>query len=151
MAAASSFAIVAAAASAAASLYGGIQANQQAKAQASIYNQQAERERQQAKADEEEFRNQQQRAMARRRAVMGASGVDLSTGSPLLASEDFASETELQALKIRNGGEVRGTRLQQQAALTAAKGRSDMTSGFIRGGSLLFSAGEKAAEAKWFG
>lgn len=113
----------------------------QAKTEANILREQAERERQQAAADSAEFRDQQARVLAQRRAVMGGSGVDLSTGSPLLAAEDFAGEAELQALKIRNGGEVRSTRLQQQAALTRMEGNAAATAsimgGFSRGASLL--------------
>lgn len=114
---------------------------QQANTQAAFLQQQAERENQQAEADSHEFRDQQERALAQRRAVLGGSGVDTSTGSPLLAAEDFAGEAELQALKIRNGGEVRSTRLQQQAALTRMEGNAAATAsimgGFSRGASLL--------------
>lgn len=147
MAAASSFAIAAAALAAAGTVYSGVQANKQAKTQAAIQRQQAERERLQAEADSEQFRDAQQRTLAKRRAILGASGVEATTGSPLLASEDFAGEAELEALKIRNGGEVRATRLEQQAMLTAAKGRSDMTGSFFRAGSLLAEgAGKKWGE-----
>lgn len=113
----------------------------QAKTEANILREQAERERQQAAADSQEFKDQQARVLAQRRAVMGGSGVDLSTGSPLLAAEDFAGEVELQALKIRNGGDVRSTRLEQQAGLTIMKGNAaaqqTMFSGLTRSASLL--------------
>jgi hypothetical protein len=122
----------------------GMAANNQAKTQASIYAQQAERARLEAAGNEQEFRDQQQRTMAARRAVMGGSGVDPSSGSTLLASEDFAGEVELAALKIRNGGEVNATRLEQSGMLARAKGASDMQAGLFRGGSLLLSGGAKA-------
>lgn len=120
-------------------------ANAQAKYQATIQRQQAERERQIAAAQEEDFRRRQSRLMSARRAAAGASGIDPSTGSPLLASEDFAAETELQALRIRSGGEARGTRLEQQAALTRAGGRARQTAGFIGAGTSLLQGGSRTA------
>lgn len=144
MAAATTIAIAAAAVAAAGTVYSGMQANQQAKAQANILNQQAERERQQAAADSAEFRDAQARAMATRRAILGGAGVRLDTGSPLLAAEDFAGDVELQALKIRNGGEVRATRLEQSATLMRARGNAEQTGSYFRGGSLLLSGGSKS-------
>ena len=137
-------AVAALAVAAAGTVYSGMQANQQAKTQAAIMRQQAERERLQAEADEQEFRDQQQREMARRRAILGGAGIEAGTGSALLASEDFAGEAELQALKIRNGGDVRATRLQQQASLVRAKGRADQTGSLFRAGSLMIKAGDLA-------
>lgn len=113
----------------------------QAKTEANILRDQAERERQQAAADSQQFKDQQARVLAQRRAILGGSGVDLSSGSPLLAAEDFAGEVELEALKIRNGGDVRSSRLEQQAQLTIARGNAaaqqSMFSGFTRSASLL--------------
>jgi hypothetical protein len=134
----------AAAVAAAGTIYAGMQANQQAKTQANILNQQADRERQQAAENEAEFRDQQARAEATRRAILGGSGVRLDTGSPLLASEDFAGDVELQALKIRNGGDVTATRLQQSAALTRAQGSALQTGSYFRAGSLLIAGGGKS-------
>lgn len=70
--------------------------------------------------------------------------VDPSSGSPLLVSEDFAGEAELQALRIRTGGEVTATRAEQQATLQRFQGRAAQRSGFIRGGALLISGAGKA-------
>lgn len=120
-------------------------ANARSKYQSTVQRQQADRERQIAAAQEEDFRRRQSRLMAARRAAGGASGLDTSTGSPLLASEDFAAETELQALRIRSGGETRATRLEQQAALTRAGGRNAQTAGFIGAGSSLLSGAGRSA------
>ncbi len=116
----------------------------QSKLQAGILEQQAARERDQAAADEEDFRVRQSRAMASRRAALGASGADPSSGSPLLVSEDFAGEVELSALRIRSGGEVRATRAEQQAVLQRFQGRQAARSSLFRTGSLLVSGGGKA-------
>lgn len=136
----------AAGAAALVSAYGAIQQGQaaqdQANYQATIQQQQADRERQIAAANEQDYRRQQSRLMASRRAILGGAGVDAGEGSTLLVSEDMASESELQALRIRNGGEVSATRLTQQAALTRMSGENAKTGGYSRAGaSLLQGAG----------
>ena len=118
-------------------------AQQQANLQAQILQQQADRDRLDAAAKEEDFRKRQSRVLAQRRAALGAAGIEPAAGSPLLVSEDFAGEVELQALRIRSGGELRATRLEQQAQLTRFKGRQARTAGFIRGGALLVSGAGK--------
>ena len=136
--------IIAAVVAAAAAVDQGIQAKKTADAQAKVQRQQAERERLDAANAESDFRRQQSRLLAARRAALGGSGVESGVGSPLLVSEDFASETELQALRIRSGGELRGTRLEQQSELTRFAGKNARTQGFLRGGSLLASGGGQA-------
>ena len=112
--------------------------------QAGISQQKADSERNQSAADERDFRANQSRVLAARRAALGGSGTRQDVGSNLLVAEDFASEAELQALRIRGGGEIRATRAEQQAKLTRFKGSQAQTSGFLRGGSLLISGGAKS-------
>ena len=135
-------------ASTAFSVVGAIQQGQAASAQgrlqAGILQQQATRDRQEAAAREADFRVSQSRLLAQRRAGLGASGVDPAAGSPLLVSEDFAGEIELSALRIREGGEVRATRAEQQATLQRFQGRAARRAGFVRGGALLLSGAGKA-------
>ena len=131
--------IAGAAVSAVGTIQQGQAAKQQGKLQAQVLTQQATSERAQAAGREEDFRRTQSRVAAARRAALGGSGVDPSTGSPLLVSEDFAGEVELQAQRIRAGGEVRGTRLEQQANLQRLAGSQAQTAGFLRSGSLLLS------------
>lgn len=133
-------AIIGAAISAIGAIQQGQAAQQQADFQADVQVQQAIRERQIAREQEDDFRRNQSRLQARRRAVLGGSGVQSSTGSPLFASEDFAAETELQALRIRAGGRTRASRLEQQATLTAASGRNARTASFFKAGGSLLSA-----------
>lgn len=141
-------AIAAAVLGAASSVQQGQAAKKQAKFTAATMQQQAERERQIAASNERDFRRQQSRQMAIRRATLGASGVDSSAGSPLLATEDFAAETELQALKIKAGGETNATRLEQSAQLQRMKGKAASTGGYLRAGSLLVGG---AADSGAFG
>jgi hypothetical protein len=131
--------IGAAALGAVSSIKAGQAANKQAKFEAGIQQQQAARERQVAAGTESDFRRRQSRLQAQRRAALGASGVRSGTGSPLLAAGDFAAEVELAALRIREGGEIRSTRLEQQAELTRRAGRNVRTRGFFRAGSSLLS------------
>ena len=140
MAIASSTALlIAAGLSAVGSISQGQAASSQAKFQAAVGEQQATRTRQIAVGDEEDFRRKQSRLLAERRAALGKSGTEIGTGTSLLAAEDFAAETELQALRIRSGGETQATRLQQQAELTRRKGRSQQLTGYLRGGASLLS------------
>ena len=146
MAAFSTFATVATVASA---VIGGVSAIQQgqaqnaaARTQAQIFQQQATREQQDAANREDDYRRAASRDLATRRALLGASGVEAGVGSPLIVSEDMAGEAELQALRIRSGGQASATRLEQQAALTRAAGRNEQTGGYFRAGaSLLKGAG----------
>ncbi len=117
-------------------------ASSEAKFRASVSQQQAAREREVAAAEERDFRRRQSQAFAQGIADLGGSGIDIQTGTPLLTSEDFAAETELQALRIRSGGETRALRAEQEAQLLRRAGRAAKRRGFLRAGaSLLTGAG----------
>jgi hypothetical protein len=121
-------------------------ASKQAKFQSTVMQQQAERERQIAEAKEADYRRDQNRLMAERRAASGATGVEMGTGSPLLATEDFARESELNALRIRNGGEVNAGRLEQQAALYRTAGKNAKTGSYFRAGASLLTGVSSGAD-----
>lgn len=131
--------LTAAALSAAGSISQGRAGKKQAQFEAGIGEQQAGREREIAIAEEGDFRKRQSAVLAERRAAMGGSGVQTGTGTPLLAFEDFATEVELQARRIRAGGETRATRLEQEASLRRVAGRNAQTQGYFRAGSSLLS------------
>ncbi len=134
-----------AAISAAGAISSGIAARNQAKGQAEIARQQAERERQVAGQRETDFRDNQRRAAAAVRAAGGARGIDIGSGSPLLSAIDFTKETEQQALRIREGGEIRSTRLEQQANLLLDAGKAKQTAGFFQAGTSLLGGGIRSA------
>lgn len=138
------FAIAAAVVSAIGVIQQGQASKKAANFQASVQLQQAAREREIAAANEQDFRRGQSRLMAQRRATLGGSGVQIGTGSPLIGSEDFTSETELGALRIRAGGETQATRLEQQASLTRFEGKQAQTASFFRAGSSLLNGFSKA-------
>lgn len=113
--------------------------------QARVLQQQAEQERRIVASSERDFRRDQSRLMAQRRAALGGSGVEGASGSPLLVSEDFAAETELQAQRIRQGGEITANRLRDRAALVRAEGDSARSAGVLSAtGSLLSGIGRSA-------
>ena len=147
-AAASAIAPFAQAAGAGVSAIGAVQSGragqQQAQFQANVLRQQAERDRLEADQRSEDFARRTSMLEASRRALLGGSGVDPSEGSPLLTSEDFAAEAELNRLRILAGGDVVSNRLQQQADLTKFSGRQAKQEGFSRGGALLLSGVGKA-------
>jgi hypothetical protein len=139
MAVTSGLALAASILSAASSIKQGQEAKKQGRAQAEIYAEQATRERELAALSERDFRKRQSAALGEFRAASGTSGTESGTGSSLLVAEDFAAETELQALRIRKGGQINATRLEQQAGLTRRAGRSAQIQGFARGGASLLS------------
>lgn len=114
---------------------------QQMEYQATVQQQQANYERQVAASNEQDYRRKSDRLMASRRAIMGASGVEAGEGSPLLVSQDLTGESELQALKIRNGGAVSAGRLEQQAVLSRFSGEQAKTGSYFRAGGSLLQAG----------
>lgn len=75
------------------------------KASAKIDKLEARSIRSQAMFDEAEDRRRTAKILGKSRAIGAASGVDISSGSPLLQLLDSAREAELSALNIRHGGE----------------------------------------------
>ena len=109
----------------------------QADLQAGVLRQRAESERLRFEAAERDFRRARDFDLASLRAAGGGTGV-VPTPGPLLA---FTREAELQALRIRAGGETVSTRLQQQAQLQRFQGRAARQAGLIKGLSLFATAG----------
>ena len=116
-----------------------------------IAGQQRDRAIKTAASNEEDYRRQQSELFGSRQALLGNTGVQ-GAGSPLAVSTDFTGETELNALRLRNEGDVNANRLQQsvlnkqsQAGLFATKARNERTNTFTRAGGELFSGISKTA------
>ncbi len=123
----------------------------QAKAQSKVMKQQAEQERRRALEKERDFRRRQRRLQASVRAAGGARGIEMGTGSPLLAERDFSTETEVMADRIKRGGDLSATRLEQQASLIKQAGQAEFATGLVgAGGSLLSGAGRSAQVLRRF-
>jgi len=131
--------LIAAGVSAAGAIAQGQAAKKQSKFQSKVMEQQATRDRQVAEAQERDFRKEQSALQARKRAELGGAGVRGDTGTALIAEEDFLSEAELQAQRIRQGGEVSAMRTEQQADMTRMAGSAAQTRGFMRAGSSLLT------------
>lgn len=111
-----------------------------------IAGQQRDRAIKTAASNEEDYRREQSSIFGSRNALLGKTGVQRGAGSPLAVSTDFAGESELNALRLRNEGDVNANRLQQsvlnkqsQAGLFATKARNERTNTFTRAGGELFS------------
>ena len=115
----------------------GAAAQKQARFNARQAELEAQRRDQIARAEAGAFRKQQSKLLARQRALLGASGLDPGSGTPLLVAGETAGEVELQARRILAGGQAEATRLRNQATLERASGRAARTAGVLRGGALL--------------
>ena len=119
-----------------------------------IAGQQRDRAIKTAASNEEDYRREQSSIFGSRNALLGKTGVQRGAGSPLAVSTDFAGESELNALRLRNEGDVNANRLQQsvlnkqsQAGLFATKARNERTNTFTRAGGELFSGAFKTASS----
>lgn len=135
------------AAAAVTSVIGSIQAGrgqrQQAEFQADVAQQRATSERQTSEAEAQDFLRNQRRLLSTARARRAGSGVDLTSGTPLLVDDETIDEIALQTARIRQGGEVQATRLEQGAQLRRAQGRAAQRAGFLRTGTSLLTAGSE--------
>ncbi len=114
-------------------------ANNQASAQntaAEIARQQAAREREIAAQQATDFRRRQDAALAAERARRGGSGIALA-GSPLLADTAAVQDIALGEARVRAGGDVQASRLEQQAAARRAQASSTASLGALRAGTTL--------------
>lgn len=139
MAVATALAVTAAVVTAAGAIRAGQAAKNQAEFQAQVARQQGTRAKQVSEARERDFRRSVSREIAATRARAGGAGVDIGAGSSLLALEDFVAEAEVDALTIRQTGDIQNLRLQQQASLLETRGKEAQRAGFFRAGASLLT------------
>jgi len=120
----------------------------QADLQAGVLEQEAANTRDRAQDAERDYRRARDFDLASLRAAGGGTGVIQTAGSSLLGRDAFTREAELQALRIRAGGETAATRSLQQAQLQEFQGRAAQKAGFFRAGSLLTSGLSKVDFSK---
>ncbi|HRT83735.1 MAG TPA: hypothetical protein P5523_03770 [Bacteroidales bacterium] len=100
----------------------------------------AQLSRQQAAEDERVFRVSARKEIGGIRSGYAAGGIT-SEGNAQDVLEESAANAELDALKIKHGGEVRAKGFEADAALSKAKGEAAQTSAaFSAAGSLLEAA-----------
>lgn len=138
--------------------YSSVQQGRSAKAVARYNAREAENEavRVRSKGTEEENRHRQRVAQlqSRQRAQLGASGVDLESGSALAIQEDTELFGEVDALRIRSNFADQAQALDRGAGLTRQQGRSASRAGNLQAvGSLIGAAGSIAGAgvaSKWY-
>jgi hypothetical protein len=87
---------------------------------------------------EEDHREKSRRILATIRARSGASGTTME-GSPLLVLSDSARQSEIDALRIRYGGELEATGYKAQAGLSLFQGDQAATAGALTGGATMLT------------
>jgi hypothetical protein len=120
-------------------------ANAQASAaeqQAAFAEQNAAIARQRAASDEARTRRENRRRQGLARATIGASGVTFE-GSPLDVLSDSAAEAELDALTVRQAGELEASGFRQQARNARARASDARTAGRIGAGTALLSGASR--------
>ena len=92
-------------------------------ANANALNQRASQTLQAAGVREDQTRERGRQALAAQRSAMLANGVDPTSGSALVGSEQQMRDAELDALTVRYEGILQARDFNQQANLELAKGK----------------------------
>lgn len=132
---------------------GGALAKGQATKQAADYNaavdnQRAAEEVDQANASTQDYIRKGSDTIASADALRGVTGVT-SEGSPLMVNEDTVRQVALGAARTLQGGELRSSRLKDDATLQKMKGENAVTASYLdAGSSLLTSVGKYGGSLK---
>lgn len=128
--------------------FGQVQAGRAASAFGQFQNQIAQEnarlERQAALADESRLRDQTRQAIGQQTARFAAANVDTGFGSPLIALAKSAVNAELDALRVRTGGQIRARDERLRGQLARAQGRSARGQAFLGAGATLLSGAQEA-------
>lgn len=112
-------------------IYSGF-AEQRGQAEAARVNrEQASWERARAAIEADDYRAKGSRARAADLVRRSASGVDTSTGTPLLTDLEATGEIAYGAETIMRDGMMRSYRLEQEADLRERKGKNALASSFV--------------------
>lgn len=131
---------------------GSIQKGQAAK-QAADYNaavdaQRAAEEKDQAAASTQDYIRKGSDVESSAVAAQGATGVT-GSGSPLMVDENTVRQVALGAARTLQGGDLRASRLQDDATLQKMKGDNAVTASYLdAGSSLLTSVGKMGGMGK---
>lgn len=122
---------------------------QQARAQAKGANAEAKAIQQQSAFEEQQSRRRSRMAIGQQVATSAASGVDITSGSPLFAELDSVRQAELEALNIRQQGKygVAGKRFEARMATSRIPGI--IMGGVAQTGSLLSAGGSNSVLSQW--
>ena len=118
----------------------GMQAKNNADFEAEQLRQSAERDRQIAAQQAEDFKDEQSRKRARLRVLTGGA----TEGTPLQIASEIAGETEFQAMRIRATGDEAARQSIARASLRESEGKAARSAGFMKAGSTLLTGASKA-------
>lgn len=124
-------AIASGAVSAASQIQQGNEANAVAKYNAREQENQATRVRNKGTEEENIKRRETAEFLSKQRAMLGASGIDLGSGSAADLQQDTELLGEVDALRIRSNFDDQATQMERQAELTRQQGRSAKRAGQI--------------------
>ena len=115
----------------------------QAKYNRKVAENQAQAATNAALVSEDIQREHDQRILAQQRALVGGAGLT-TEGSELLVMIDSAKQAELDAVRVRYGGELQAGGLEDQAALFGFSGRQARRAGQIAVGTTLLTGASSA-------
>jgi hypothetical protein len=110
---------------------------------ASIIDENAKAIQDKAAYDEEMHRERVKKLLKSQRALYGGSGVDMA-GSPLMVQADTMEQGEMDALAIRQGGNVAAAQKRSEANLMRMYGRNAASAGKSQAVGTLLSTGASA-------
>ena len=129
---------------------GGIQSQKVADYNAKVAENNAASARQDAAYEAGLQREQVRRAVGAQRAAGAASGLDITSGTPVAVLGDTAKAGEMDVLARLYAGESAAVDYQNDAARFRAEGKAAKTAGFINAGtSLLSGFGKMASNRKY--
>jgi hypothetical protein len=131
-------AIAGVAISAASTVYSAVSSSNAQKQNAKVADYQATMAANAAKTKELQQRELDRRILASQRTKYAASGVT-TEGSPLLVMMESQRQAELDAMRIRYGGEVEATGWRARSAYYDTLSRQSMASGMIGAGRTLLT------------
>jgi hypothetical protein len=135
---------------AAGSIQKGQAAQQAAQYNAAVDQQRAAEEKDQAAAQTQDYIRKGSDAESSAVAMQGATGVT-GSGSPLMVDENTVRQVALGAARTLQGGQLRASRLQDDATLQKMKGDNAVTSSYLDAGSSLLTGFGKMAGNKGIG
>ena len=136
--------------SAAGSIQKGQADQQAAQYKAAVDQQRAAEEKDQAAAQTQDYIRKGSDAEATAVADQGATGVT-GSGSPLMVDENTVRQVALGAARTLQGGQLRASRLQDDATLKTMQGNNAVTSSYLDAGSSLLTGVGKFAGNRNFG
>jgi hypothetical protein len=118
-----------------------------AKYNARVTENEAEKVRAKGVEEENTLREKNAQLLAKQRAQIGASSVDLSSGTPLDIQEDTVVLGEVDALRVRTNFQEQAEGLDEQASLTRSMGKAAKERGQAAFTPLASATG---VSSKWF-